>query len=192
MNGWRTSRGVTRRDETLGQRHTRAEDIRMVALGALLPEKLERHCQSKRSRLDTYQKVREEVVLYAEARGYVAPKLGQVSKVERTEIILWMLADSDNGRDDPLPKERGRTPLARWKEQERTVRSLQDNRTRQRFMVSVGSAGQQVVKRKATAATQPRTIKFFWKRKRRESQAWQRWKERQIQKCWSTCLESAD
>ena len=30
--------------------------------------------------MDTYQKLREEVVLYAEARGYVAPKLGQVSK----------------------------------------------------------------------------------------------------------------
>ena len=52
----------------------------MAALEALLPEELERHCQLQRSRLDTYQKLREEVVLYAEARGYVAPKPGQVSK----------------------------------------------------------------------------------------------------------------
>ena len=73
---------MTRKEETHGngQRHALAEDIRMAALEALLPEELHRHCQLQRSRLDTYQKLREEVVLYAEARGYVAPKLGQVSK----------------------------------------------------------------------------------------------------------------
>ena len=73
-------RFTQRRDARNGQRHTLAEDIRLAALEALLPEELERHCQLQRSRLDTYQKLREEVVLYAEARGYVAPKLGQVSK----------------------------------------------------------------------------------------------------------------
>ena len=30
------------------------------------------------------------------------------SFLEKTETILWMLADSDNGTDDPLPKERGK------------------------------------------------------------------------------------
>ena len=83
-----------RTDAWNGQRHTLAEDIRMAALEALLPEELERHCQLQRSRLDTYQKLREEVVLYAEARGYVAPKLG------KTETILWMLEDSDSGKDE--------------------------------------------------------------------------------------------
>ena len=77
------------RDARNGQRHTLAEDIRMAALEALLPEELERHCQLQRSRLDTYQKLREEVVLHAEARGYVAPKLGQVSKARED-------------RDDPM------------------------------------------------------------------------------------------
>ena len=52
----------------------------MAALEALLSEELERHCQLQRSRLETYQKLREKVVLYAEAGGYVAPKLGQVAK----------------------------------------------------------------------------------------------------------------
>ena len=61
----------------------------MAALESLLPEELERHCQLQRSRLDTCQKLREEVVLYAEARGYVAPKLGQVSKARED-------------RDDPM------------------------------------------------------------------------------------------
>ena len=84
-------RYTQRRDARNGQRHTLAEDIRMAALEALLPEELERHCQLQRSRLDTYQKLREEVVLYAEARGYVAPKLGQVSK-----------AREDRDRDDPI------------------------------------------------------------------------------------------
>ena len=82
-------RHTQRRDARNGQRHTLAEDIRMSVLEALLPEELERHCQLQRSRLDTYQKLREEVVLYAEARGYVAPKLGQVSKARED-------------RDDPM------------------------------------------------------------------------------------------
>ena len=82
-------RCTQRRDARNGQHHTLAEDIRMAALEALLPEELERHCQLQRSRLDPYQKLREEVVLYAEARGYVAPKLGQVSKTREY-------------RDDPM------------------------------------------------------------------------------------------
>ena len=82
-------RCTQRRDARNGQRRTLAEYIRMAALETLLPEELARHCQLQRSRLDTYQKLREEVVLYAEARGYVAPKLGQVSKARED-------------RDDPM------------------------------------------------------------------------------------------
>ena len=55
---------------------------------ALLPEELERHCQLQRSRLNAHQKLRE-VVQNAEARGKVAPKLGQVSKARED-------------RDDPV------------------------------------------------------------------------------------------
>ena len=73
-------RYTQRRDARNGQRHTLAEDIRMAALEALLPEELERHCQLQRSRLDTYLKLRGKVVPYADARKYVAPKLGQVAK----------------------------------------------------------------------------------------------------------------
>ena len=43
------------------------------------------------------------------------PSWVKFRRLERTEKILRMLADSDNGRDDPLPKEKGRTPLARTK-----------------------------------------------------------------------------
>ena len=77
-----------RRDAWNGQHHALAEDIRM-ALEALLPEELERHCQLQRSRLDTYQKLRQEVALCAETKVYVAPKLGQVSKARED-------------RDDPM------------------------------------------------------------------------------------------
>ena len=105
-------RYTRRRDARNGQRHTLAEDIRMAALEALLPEELERHCQLQRSRLDTYQKLREEIVRYAEARGYVAPKLGQVSKAREGRDDP-MLEDSGNGKDEPFPKERERTQLAK-------------------------------------------------------------------------------
>ena len=85
-------RYTQRRDARNGQRHTLAEDIRMAALEALLPEELERHCQLQRSRLDMYQKLREEVVLYAEARGCVAPKAGssvESSRRQRRSLGCW-------------------------------------------------------------------------------------------------------
>ena len=60
-----------------------AEDIRMAALEALLPEELERHCHLQRSRSDKYLKLREEVVLCAQGRGYVAPQAGSSRKGSR-------------------------------------------------------------------------------------------------------------
>ena len=133
-------RYTQRRDARNGQCHTLAEDIRMAALEAPLPEELERHCQLQRSRLDTYQKLREEVVLYAEARGCVAPKLGQVSKAR----------EDNSGKDETLPKERERIPLALAKKREqekmeKMVRNHQDERTHRKLKVSVGIAGKQVI-----------------------------------------------
>ncbi|CAK0892249.1 unnamed protein product, partial [Prorocentrum cordatum] len=83
-------RYALRRDARTGERHHLAEGIRMAALEALLPEDLEKHCQLQRARLDTYAKLREEVILYAEARGYVAPKLGQVGRPQESR------------KDDPM------------------------------------------------------------------------------------------
>ena len=138
-------RYTQRRDARNGQRHTLEEDIRMAAMEALLPTELERHCQLQRSRLDTYQKLREEVVLHAEARGYVHPSWVKLRRLERRDM---MLEDSDSGKDDPLPRDRGRTPLAKGKEQEKMVQSHQDNRTRKRFKVSVGTEGKHVINRR--------------------------------------------
>ena len=61
-------------------------------------------------------------------------------------------------KDDLLPRERGRTPLAKGKEQEKMVQSHQDKRTCRRFKVSVGIAGKnrssiEGLLGKATAAT---------------------------------------
>ena len=42
---------------------------------------------------------------------------------------------------------KGEEPTGKGKEQEKMVRSLQDNRTRKRFKVSVGIAGKQVINR---------------------------------------------
>ena len=108
-------RYTQRRDARSGQRHTLAEDIRMAALDVLRPEELERH-QLQPSRLDTYQKLREEVVLYAEARGYVAPELGQVAKAREDGddpfdvggFGQWKVRPADKGKvKNPIGKEKG-------------------------------------------------------------------------------------
>lgn len=54
-----------------GERHQLSDDLRTAALEQLLPEELEKHCQLNRSRLINYDKMREEVVMYAEARGHL-------------------------------------------------------------------------------------------------------------------------
>ena len=121
---------------------------RRAALEALLPEELERHCQLQRSRLDTYQKLREEVVLYAEARGHVAPKLGQVSKAREdrdnpTDVGgfgQWKVRNSSKGKEYS-------TGIGKGKELEKDgkmVRNHQDERTHRKLKVSVGIAGKQV------------------------------------------------
>ena len=124
-------RYTQRRDARNGQRHTLAEDIRMAALEALLPEELERHCQLQRSRLDTNQKLREEVVLYAEARGYVAPKLGQVSKAREDRDDPMGVGGFGQWKGRNSSKEKERIPLAVAKEREqekmeKMVRNHQD------------------------------------------------------------------
>ena len=167
-------RYTQRRDARNGQRHMLAENIRMAAWEALLPEELERHCQ--RSRLDTYQKLFEEVVLYAEPKGYVAPTLGQVSKAREDRGGFMDVGGFGQWKGRPTSKGKWENSTGKGKEQERTVRSLQDNRTRKRFKVSVGIAGKQGINRRIAGQGHPRTIKFFWKGKRRERQVWQKWK----------------
>lgn len=61
-------RYMERRDVN-GARLVLSEDIRMAALESMLPDDLERHVQLNRSRLPDYNSLRNEVMLYAEARG---------------------------------------------------------------------------------------------------------------------------
>ena len=115
----------------------------MAALEALLPEELERHCQLQRSRLDTYQKLREEVVLYAEARGYVAPKPGQVSKAREDRDNPMDVGGFGQWKGRNSSKGKGRISLALAKEREqekmeKMVRNHQDERTHRKLKVSVG------------------------------------------------------
>ena len=150
-----------RRDARNGQRHTLAEDIRMAALEALLPEELKRHCQLQRSLLDTYQKLREEVVLYAEARGYVASKLGQVSKAREDRDDPMDVGGFGQWKGRNVHKGKGNIPpaLAKEREQEkmeRMVRNHRDERTHRKLKVSVGSAGKQVTSTR-TAGRWPQT-----------------------------------
>ena len=191
-------RYTQRRDARNGQRHTLAEDIGMAALEGLLPEELERHCQLQRSRLDTYQKLIEEVVLYAEARGYVAPKLGQVSKAREDRDDPMDVGGFGQWKGRNFPKGTGKNSTGtgkRWKgwceiigtsehtENSKSVLELRENRSPVQGLL--GEPWQMAT------ATESRTFKFSWKGKRCEGQTRQRWwKERQIQRCWSTCVES--
>ena len=108
-------RYTQRRDARNGQRHLLAEDIRMAALEALLPEELERHCQLQRSRLDTYQKLREEVVLHAEAKGYVAPKLGEVSKAREDRDDPSDVCGFGQWKGRPTSKGKEKNPTGKGK-----------------------------------------------------------------------------
>ena len=70
-------------------------------------------------------------------------------KLEKTEMILWMLEDSDSGKDEILPKERERIILALAKEKEqenmeKMVRNHKDMRTHRKLKISVEIAGKQV------------------------------------------------
>ena len=105
----------------------------MAALEALLPEELERHCQLQRSRLDTYQKQREEVVLCAEARGYVAPKLGQVAKAREDRDDPEDVEGFGQWKGRPASKEKEKNPLTKGKLKEKMVQSHQDKQTCRRF-----------------------------------------------------------
>ena len=62
-------RRYTERRDVNGQKLTLNEDIRMAALEAMLPDELEKHIQLNRGRLNDYNALRNEVMLYAEARG---------------------------------------------------------------------------------------------------------------------------
>ena len=129
-------------------------------------------------------------------RGYVAPKLGPVSNAreDRDDLLdvggfgHWKGPTSKGMEKNPTGKgERSRK--GRY-EVFRTIENAKDSRSVLELRENRSSIGGLLGK--ATAATEPRTSKFFWKGKRRARQVWQRWTERQIQRCWSTCLESAD
>ena len=51
-----------------GERQKIPEDIRMSSIEALVPEELEKHLLLNAQRLTDYLKMREEVVMYVEAR----------------------------------------------------------------------------------------------------------------------------
>ena len=56
------------RRDAQGARRELPEDVRMASVECLLPDDLEKHVQLNRARLDDYGKLREEIVMYVEAR----------------------------------------------------------------------------------------------------------------------------
>ena len=121
----------------------------MAALAALLPEELERHYQLQRSRLDTYQKLREEVVLDAEARGYVAPNLGRTgTRGQRRSYGCWRIRTMERTTHFQGKAEQPHWQRERERDRKRWCKNHQDKQTRRRFKVSVGIAGKQVINRR--------------------------------------------
>ena len=163
------------RDAWTGRRHALAEDIRMAALEALLSEELERHCQLQRSRLDAYQKLREEVVLYAEASWYVASNLGQVSKAREDRDDPMDVGGFGQWKGRRFSKwERIPLALAKEREQEKMEKMVQnhrDERTHRKFKVSVGIAGKQVINLRTAGQTCESSLDSlqcgYWSRRNR-------------------------
>ena len=139
-------RYTQRRDARSGQRHTLEQNIRMAALEALLPEELERHCQLQRSRLDTYENLRKEVVLCAE--GYVAPRRGQVGRAREDKDDPMDVGGFGQGQGR-AGKGKGKNPNVKGKGAGNDgATHHQDKRTRRGSKDSAGIVGKQVVDRR--------------------------------------------
>ena len=134
----------------------------------------------QRHTLDTYQKLREEVVLYAEARGYVAPKLGQVSKARED-------------RDDPMDVGE-RTKFSQRKGEEFHWHwQRKGNRKRWKKWCEIIRTSEHTENAKSVLELRENRSPIqgllgepYSNRVNRQ----RRWKERKIQRCWSTCVES--
>ena len=109
-------RYTQRRDARSGQRRTLAEDIRMVAWRHFFPKNLSDTAGSNgRGWKRTYQTLREEVVLYADARGYVPPKLGQVAKAREDRDDPMDVGRFGQWKARPAFKGRGKNPIGKGK-----------------------------------------------------------------------------
>ena len=96
-------------------------------------------------------------------------------------MILWVLQDSDNGKGDLLSRERVRTPLTRTSERAEDSRSELDLRGKQDCWARPQAAQSQG---QSNSPGKGNVVK---------GKSRQRWrKERQIQRCWRTCLESVN
>ena len=85
-------------------------------------------------------------------------------KLEKTKMILWMMEDSDSGKDEIFLKEKERilSALAKEREQERMeklVRNHQDERVRREIKISVGIAERQVTNTRIAEDGRSNTIK---------------------------------
>lgn len=58
--------------------------IRMASLEAMLPDNLEKHVQLNRARLDTYAKLRAEILLYTEAKS--SGETAKVPQASRPDV----------------------------------------------------------------------------------------------------------
>ena len=180
------------------------KDTRMAALEALLSEEQERHCQHQRS---TVGHVPE-----TERRSR-----SLCGKQEDTLHLPWVKSQRLERRtDDPmdvewkgtkfLPQERGKnsTGTGKVKEAGKDRKDVCDiirmSETHRKLKVSVGVwenrspiPGLLGEPWQMATATESRTFKFSWKGKTMcEGKSGEGGgKERQFQRCWSTCLESA-
>ena len=138
--------------------------------------------------LDTYQKLREEVVLYAEARGYVAPKLGQVSKAreDTTDPMdvggfgQWKGRNSSKGKGkNSTGTGKGKGTGKDGKDGAKSSGRVNTPKTQSQCW-NCGKTGHQYKDGlgepwQMATATESRTFKFSWKGKRCEGQTRQRW-----------------
>ena len=158
------TRRYEHRKDSAGRKQTLTDDIKCSSLEALVPEGLEKHLLLNANRLDDYQKMREEVARYVEARTgqFSKPSRGgQAKDPDAMDVGAWSKGGKkgkDYGGKGPPRRERAR---AHALEGQRRPPAVTAARTRATSSIRTEIAGSAVARGTSSrsAGSGPRTAK---------------------------------
>ena len=100
-------RYCSRKDQN-GARHTLGDDIRRAALEAILPQDVEKHIQLNRARLSTYDAMRDEVMSYAESRGFLVDRETKTKSPDDVDVGSYQKGKKGTGKGKDSGKKGGK------------------------------------------------------------------------------------